>query len=49
MYRDAVNYKGVWLAPGSLAMELFKAKKMDALDKLLRETEDSKRKLEGRK
>lgn len=49
MYRDAVKYKDTWLAPGSEAMELFKAKKFAALDKHLKGLDEAYRKLTGLK
>lgn len=49
MYRDAVEYKpGHWLAPGSEALELYKAKKWKELEALLKQTDAAWRKLEGR-
>lgn len=49
MYRDAVEYKpGLWLAPGSEALELYKAKKWKELEALLKQTDAAWRKLEGR-
>lgn len=49
MYRDAVEYKpGHWLAPGSEALELYKAKKFKELEALLKQTDAAWRKLEGR-
>ncbi|QYW06686.1 hypothetical protein uav_155 [Pseudomonas phage UAVern] len=49
MYRDAVEYRpGHWLAPGSEALELYKAKKFKELDALLKQTDAAWRKLEGR-
>ncbi|UGL61222.1 hypothetical protein [Pseudomonas phage COT4] len=49
MYRDAVYYKGSWLAPGSQCLELYKAKKFKELDALMKETHAAWLKLEGRK
>lgn len=49
MYRDAVKYKDTWLAPGSEAMELFKAKKFELLDKHLKALDEAFRKLSGLK
>lgn len=49
MYRNAVEYKGVWLAPGSEALELYKLKQFQKLDELLAECDKNKRKLEGTK
>lgn len=51
MYRSAIHYKGVWLAPGSEAFELYKSSittKFEKLDKLLSDCDKAKRKLEGR-
>ncbi|UPW35825.1 hypothetical protein QE320_gp023 [Pseudomonas phage EM] len=48
MFRGAVKYKGTWLAPGSIAMELYLDKKLDKLDKHLSELDKAFRKLEGR-
>lgn len=47
MYRSAVKYKDVWLAPGSEAMSLYDAKKFDKLDKLLSDCDKAYRKLSG--
>lgn len=47
MYRDAVEYRpGHWLAPGSEALELYKAKKWKELEALLKQTDAAWRKLE---
>lgn len=49
MYRDAVEYRpGHYLAPGSEALELYKAKKWKELEALLKQTDAAWRKLEGR-
>lgn len=48
MYRNAAKYKDIWLAPGSYAMELYQAKKMQELDKHLAELDKQWKKLEGR-
>ncbi|ATN92902.1 DNA recombination-mediator protein A [Pseudomonas phage PPSC2] len=48
MYRDAVKYKGTWLAPGSQCLELYKAKKFSELDALIKELDAKWRKLTGR-
>ena len=37
MYKNAVQYKGSYLAPGSRCLELYQAKKMKELDALLKE------------
>ena len=53
MYRNAVEYQGVWLAPGSEAFELYKertkGKNQKLLDDLIKKCEADKKKLEGRK
>lgn len=52
MYRNAVKYKDVWLAPGSEGYELYKerekGKNQEKLDKLIKECSDRKRKMEGK-
>jgi len=49
MYRDAVEYRpGHYLAPGSNALELYRAQKWKELEALLKETDAAWRKLEGR-
>lgn len=53
MYKNAVEYQGVWLAPGSEAFELYvelgsKPKNQEKLDKLIKECSDRKRKMEGK-
>lgn len=49
MYKGAVEYKpGEWIAPGSVAMELYKEKKFKELDAHLKEVDAAWRKLEGR-
>lgn len=48
MYRNAVKYKGEWLAPGSYALELLQAKKFKELDQHLAELDKQFKKLEGR-
>lgn len=47
MYRNAVKYKGVWLAPGSHSKELFDEKKFDVLDKHLKAQDVAYRKESG--
>lgn len=47
MYKNAVFYKSIWLAPGSQAYQLFQEKKYEALDKLLKECDDTYRKSSG--
>lgn len=49
MYRNAVLYKGVWLAPGSEAKELYDSKEWAKLDKHLAALDKAKRKMEGTK
>lgn len=48
MYRKAVKYKDVWLAPGSEAYQLYHDKKFNELEKLLKATALAKDKLEGK-
>lgn len=48
MYRKAVLYKGVWLAPGSDALAMYQLGKFKDLDKHLAELDKAWRKLEGR-
>lgn len=47
MYKNAKLYKGVWMAPGSEGMRLLNDGKLKELDKLLKELDVAKRKLEG--
>lgn len=47
MYRKAIFYKGVWLAPGSESFELYNLKKMKELDKLMAKLDVDYRKLSG--
>ena len=50
VYRGAVQYKGVWLAPGSHAFQLYQDKKFKELDQLMKEVAERDRKLtEGSK
>lgn len=49
MYRNAVKYKDIWLAPGSHAKQLYDEKKFAALDKHLKELDIAYRKLSGLK
>lgn len=37
MYKNAVKYRDVWLAPASKGMELYHDKKFKELDSLLKE------------
>ncbi len=37
MYRNAVFYKGVWLAPNSQAFQLHQDRKFNELDQLMKE------------
>lgn len=48
MYVKAVKYKDVWLAPGSEGFQLYHEKKMETLDKLVKECNDRKNKMEGK-
>jgi hypothetical protein len=48
MYRGAVLYQGVWLAPGSEALVLHREKKLKELDLLMKACDQAKAKLEGR-
>jgi hypothetical protein len=49
MYQDAVEYRpGHFLAPGSQALELYKAGKIKELEALLKQTHAAWLKLEGR-
>lgn len=49
MYRNAVKYKDIWLAPGSYSKQLFDEKKFAELDKHLKELDAAYRKLTGLK
>lgn len=33
MYRTAIHYRGLWLAPASVAYQLYQDNKFEALDK----------------
>lgn len=46
MYRGAVQYKGSWLAPGSLCHQLYTDKKFKELDQHIKTLEEKERKLE---
>lgn len=49
MIKGCIKYKNHgWLAPGSTAIELHKAKKFSELDKHMETLEQAKCKLEGR-
>lgn len=50
MYVKAIHYKNVWLAPGSQAFELYQSlpKTQKELDKLVKECNDRKNKMEGK-
>ena len=39
MYLKAIQYKGVWLAPGSTAYELYQDRKLKELDQHLKQLE----------
>lgn len=48
MYRTAIKYYGLWLAPGSVAYQLHQDRKMDALEahlKAVREKEKQQDKI----
>ena len=45
MYRNAIQYKGTWLAPGSRAHQLHTDKKFKELDQLMKEVAERDRKL----
>lgn len=45
MYRNAVQYKGIWLAPGSQAHQLHTEKKFKELDQLMKEVAERDRKI----
>lgn len=39
MYRNAVCYRGLWLAPGSNAIKLYEEKKFKELDQIVKQVE----------
>lgn len=45
MYRNAVQYKGIWLAPNSQAFQLYQDKKFKELDQLMKEVAERDRKI----
>lgn len=45
VYRNAIHYKGFWLAPGSLAHQLHTDKKFKELDQHIKAVEEKDRKL----
>lgn len=45
VYRGAVQYKGVWLAPGSHAFQLYKDKKFKELDQHNKALDEKEREL----
>lgn len=48
MYKNAVEYRGVWLAPGSQAFELYHSKDPKArqqLDALMKEVDEREKRL----
>lgn len=45
MYRNAIHYKGTWLAPGSQAFQLHQDKKFKELDQHLKALDEKERKL----
>lgn len=47
MYTKAVEYKGVWLAPGSQCLALYQENKWKQLDELLKKIDEDYRKLTG--
>lgn len=47
MYRAAINYKGYWLAPGSVAHRLHQDKKLGELDKHIKALDVAERQLLG--
>lgn len=49
MYRNAVQYKGVWLSLNSECFELYQAKQWSKLDALMKEVEQRANKLEGKR
>ena len=47
MIKGSINYKGVWLAPGSLAHALYQEGKRKELDLLVKSVAEKDRKLTG--
>lgn len=45
MYRNAVQYKGIWLAPGSRAFQLHQEKKFKELDIHMKEVDEREKRL----
>ena len=45
MYRNAVQYKGVWLAPNSQAFQLYHDKKFKELDIHMKEVDEREKRL----
>jgi hypothetical protein len=45
VYRNAIHYKGIWLAPDSRAHQLHTDKKFKELDELMKEVAERDRKL----
>lgn len=45
MYRNAVQYKGIWLAPNSQAFQLHTEKKFKELDQHMKEVDERDRKI----
>lgn len=48
MFKNAIEYKGVWLMPGSDSHRLYTEKKWAELEKHMAELEKNRKKLEGR-
>jgi hypothetical protein len=45
VYRNAIEYKGTWLAPGSRAHQLHTEKKFKELDQHMKEVDERDRQL----
>ena len=45
MYRNAVRYKGIWLAPNSRAFQLYQEKKFKELDIHMKEVDEREKRL----
>lgn len=43
MYRGAIQYKGIWLAPGSLSHQLHTERKFKELDQHLKALDEKER------
>lgn len=46
MYLKAINYKGMWLAPGSHAYKLYEERRFSELQEHLKQVNEAARKLE---